>query len=152
MAWQGTEFVLFKGLGLLRAYVKRDSADELQQRSESNYDYAVERIRPDGRFAQSLCMEGNQIQNLMLQGSVMRPGKVIKMIECLSGLCLCRQFNVGAVDWKKSKKRQQLRLLQHKLNTWLLQKCYGRLVFGLGICSENLGVMPFNKIAIDMYL
>ncbi|GJT85139.1 hypothetical protein Tco_1066856 [Tanacetum coccineum] len=45
--------------------------------------YAVRCTRPDVAFAQNLCMEGNQTQNLKLQGSVMRPSNVIKMIRSL---------------------------------------------------------------------
>nr|GFC90672.1 putative retrotransposon protein [Tanacetum cinerariifolium] len=45
--------------------------------------YAVRCTRPDVAFAQNLCTDEIQIQNLRLQVSVMRPGNAIKMIRSL---------------------------------------------------------------------
>nr|GEX03208.1 hypothetical protein [Tanacetum cinerariifolium] len=66
--------------------------------------YAIRCTKPDVAFAQNLvtCMEGNQIQNLMLHVSVMRPGNVIKMIQSLRRV-MSLSVNGGAVDWKSKK-------------------------------------------------
>nr|GEY12868.1 retrotransposon protein, putative, Ty1-copia subclass [Tanacetum cinerariifolium] len=45
--------------------------------------YTVRCTRPDVAFAQNLCTEEIQIQNLRLQVSVMHPGNAIKMIRSL---------------------------------------------------------------------
>ncbi|GJZ11862.1 hypothetical protein Tco_0546621 [Tanacetum coccineum] len=102
--------------------------------------YAVRCTRPDVAFAQNLCMEGNQIYSTYVTGSVMRPGKVIKMIRSLrTGYVFV--VNGGAVDWK-SKKQTTIAMSATQAEYMAASEAAMEAVWIRKFVGD-LGVMPF---------
>ncbi|GJT19667.1 putative RNA-directed DNA polymerase [Tanacetum coccineum] len=110
--------------------------------------YAVKKQqgRPDVVFAQNMVsFDINRIYEISTGGLLSWQSEKEDMTSQLYVFVV----NERSIKTGRARSRQQCKCLQHKLNTWLLQKLYGSC--WIGKLLEILGVMPSIKKPIDMY-
>ncbi|GJX55292.1 putative RNA-directed DNA polymerase [Tanacetum coccineum] len=107
--------------------------------------YAVRCTRPDVAFAQNLCMEGNQIQNLMFCDASWQCDKD----DTKSQTGYVFVVNGGAVDWK-SKKQTTIAMSATQAEYMAASEAAMKAVWIRKFVGD-LGVMPSIKEPINMY-
>ncbi|GJU38927.1 retrotransposon protein, putative, ty1-copia subclass [Tanacetum coccineum] len=107
--------------------------------------YAVRCTRPDVAFAQNLCMEGNQIHNLMFCDASWQCDKD----DTKSQTGYVFVVNGGAVDWK-SKKQTTIAMSATQAEYMAASEAAMEAVWIRKFVGD-LGVMPSIKEPINMY-